>query len=180
MRKFLSKPGVLLSLLMLIFFAPGMSALYLYEHQSLLPKKTTNRGQLVKPALAMPGLGSEKKWRLVYWSSTPCNQACAEALDKLTRIRMVMGRRYYQVEQWLMMPEANQPLGDIGKEQLMSQRIHIKLLSPAEQAKNPYFGQSASFMIVSPDNFLVLTYKPGAPSEDLYHDLEHLLKNSRG
>src|SRR3989338_8575881 len=102
MKKILSSKKVTLFLLFLIFLLPGVLAQYVYHHPEWIPSSTTNKGHLVREHIKIPLPGEEKKWRIAFWQERDCATQCPVVLDKLTRIRVALGRRYYQVSQWLM------------------------------------------------------------------------------
>lgn len=162
----------MLLLLLLIFIMPGLSAYYFYTHPQWLSKSTTNRGQLVEKPQQI-SLGTEKKWGLVLWWNKPCDSACIQQLDKLARIRLALGRRLYQVNMYLLLPE-NIAAPSLETQQMLKEKgIEIKRISVENPQKLPFSKETLA--ISDPKNFVVLTYALGQNPMDIFADMKQLL-----
>ena len=163
-------------LLILIFFMPGLSAYWLYHHQNWLVSQTTNKGQLLTPPILMKALNAssnEPKWGLVLWSPGPCRKLCQQQLNKLSRIRVALGRRYYSVQLFLLIMDSSE---------LSSKKLrrflrlhHIQSVVVGEKAFSDHFNRSSVF-IADPNHYLILSYALQADPADIFNDLKHLIQ----
>lgn len=162
---------ILLTLLFL-FAAPGLSAYLFYFHPQWLNSVTTNKGQLLNPALLVPELkSSDKKWQFVLWSPSACEKDCLQQLDQLVRVRLALGRRLYDVNLVVLMPEQAPALNAstiqlFKKYGLLERRLSTNVIS---RYHNPMF------FIANQDNYLILAYATTSQPDDLFHDMKLLL-----
>lgn len=166
---------LILLLLALIFLTPGISAYFFFRYPHYLGSMTTNRGLLLTTPHLLASLKSQSKWSLILWNPEGCDHLCQQQLDKLARVRLALGRRLYEVDQWLVTnhdPFIKSP--DL-RQLLQDQDIHLLILSPQQQAHVPLFNKQAGIFIANPQHYLVLTFLPIAQSEDIFHDLKQLL-----
>src|SRR5690606_23910729 len=106
----LQRKKLFISLLILIFLAPGFAALILYKNPHWLGSVTTNRGRFLSPPVALPlEQAATKKWGLILWQPQTCKKICRQELDRLARIRLALGRRLYGVSQYLLVEKDHQP-----------------------------------------------------------------------
>lgn len=174
-----NKQTIVLFILALVFVAPGLAAYLFYQHPSWLNSKTTNKGQLLNPPVLFSALDNQQaKWRLLLWNPQSCHTTCLKQIDKLARIRLALGRRLYNVEQWVVIGQAANafPQGMINA--LTEQDIHY-WQAAAQPKLESILGSQAQVFIVSPENYLVLTYPLSANSADIYHDLKQLTTDKK-
>lgn len=164
---------IVLLLLILVFSAPGLSAYFLYYHPQWLSASTTNRGQMIKPPILLKQLGGDSKWRLALFTTGTCDTACFAQLDKLIRIRVALGRRLYDVELSLLLDANAGPITTAFTTNLHKQGFSVVRLSAKESRQLSQLNKQ--FFIVNPDHYLVLAYSLSAESDDLFHDIKHLL-----
>lgn len=165
---------LVLPLLALLFLMPGLTAYLYYTHPEWRRGVTTNKGQLLKPAVFSP-LDSRKKWALVLWSSAGCNKKCRRQLDKLARIRLALGRRLYEVDQWLV-TDKSASLSPSLIISLAEKEIYIMRLEKKDREKFAVLKDNVSqLFIVNPDNYLILSYPAAFRSGDVFHDIKQLL-----
>lgn len=167
-------------LLAIIFMAPGLLALWVYQHPEWLRGSTVNKGQLLTPPVPLRALQTRPNtWGLVFWSPKGCGaSSCLTHLDKLARIRLALGRRLYGVDQWLVMGEGADQLSDHEKNLLKEGDFRIAQLPTEDSAKLSDLTPSPRFFIISPERYLVLGYDLDAKSEDIFKDLKLLLNSS--
>lgn len=167
----------ILVLLLLIFLLPGSLAILFYSHPQWLGHSLVNKGELLTPGEALLALEPKHKWRLIFWHSGFCDEECSSVLNKLARIRLALGRRWYEVETWLISgePTLNKGL----KEQFKLEDIKFVHLSREEAVKQPAFAKGSRLFIADPGNYLILSYEPKALAQDLFKDLELLLKTTK-
>ncbi len=163
-----------LLLLALLFMMPGLMAYLYYLHPQWLGTATTNKGALVSPPVLFSPMKGTKKWALVLWYSRDCDDVCLQQLDKLARIRLALGRQLYKVDQWLVTSNATQlPKSLVNT--LREQDIHIMYLAEKERDDLALLAKNSQVFIANPDNYLILTYPVMAKSDDIFHDVKHLL-----
>lgn len=171
---------MVLLLLALVFFAPGLAALYFFKHPQWLSGHATNRGQFVDPPLSIPSLiKSTRKWHLLLWSPDDCGDACIQNMDKLARIRLALGRRYYEVDQTLLLGRSNHSLDHQLRETLHNHHVNIVSLSDIEEKALLADSHEMRIFIANPEGFLVLSYAVTVKSDDVYSDLKQLLTTTQ-
>ncbi len=176
----MSRNSFVLLLLALVFFAPGLAALYFYKHPQWLSGHATNRGQFVDPPRSIPSLiKSTHKWHLLLWSPDDCGDACIQKVDKLARVRLALGRRYYDVDQTLLLGRSAHPLEHQLQETLDSHHVNVVFLSDIEETDRLASSHEMRIFIANPEGFLVLSYPAAVKSDDVYSDLKQLLTTTQ-
>lgn len=149
-------------------------------------KGSTNRGQLLEPALdAGPIFGSrEAKWRVMYLLPQQCDASCEHALFSLNQIWVALGKNSDRVEALVVATTQSdqQVLSD------MSAYPHVSVLTPDNQSVNKVFKDAQSdgiFLVDTLDN-VILRYplyqeqqQAVMASRDILADMRKLLKLSR-
>lgn len=176
MKKHWSNYFILLTLAIL-FATPGITAYLFYQHPGWLSAPKVNHGTLMNPPVALSILDASSKWRLVYWNPGVCAQTCLKQIDKLARIRLALGRKLYLVEQRLIIDNL-QDTTEAVKKTLKQRDFHVTHLSSEDFTKDTKLNPSEQIFIVNPDNYLVLSYKLEAKSDDIYKDLKLLLNTN--
>lgn len=187
--KILSRHALMVLLLALLFFAPGITALYFYQHPQWLSGHTTNKGNFVSPPLQISSLNMSRtsikltpnvpKWHMVLWRPDECDEACLTLLEQLARVRLALGRRYYDVEEVLLMGELSKPLSSEFKAKLREQAIELVYLPQKESSVLSKVSSDQRIFIANPQGFLVLSYAVPAESDDIYHDIKQLLTTTQ-
>lgn len=173
MKKIKNQKRVLIALA-LMFAAPAPIAYLFYKHPQWLGSQT-NKGELLKPAVSFAAIDNREKWHLLLWNPGVCESICSQQLDKLARVRLALGRRLYEVEQWLVINETDPALSPALMNALHEQDIHILRLNQAQREASPLLPGEGRVFIADPNNYLILSYGLTAKSEDMYHDLKQLL-----
>lgn len=167
---------IILLALLVLFITPGLSAYLFYFHPQWLSPVTTNKGRLLNPALLVPELkSSDKKWQFVLWSPVACDALCLQQLDQLVRVRLALGRRLYDVNLVVLMPQTAPTLNAstaqlFKKYGLSERRLSINAINSPILEYN-----KAHFFIANPDNYLILAYETTSQPDDLFHDMKLLL-----
>ncbi|QMT61315.1 hypothetical protein [Legionella sp. PC997] len=176
MKKQASKYYILV-LLVVIFVTPGVAAYLFYQHPSWLGATRVNKGTLLNPPIMVNALEGKSKWRIVFWSSEACDQGCMKQLDILARIRLALGRKLYQVDQWLLLSDKAPPLSP--KQQAYLKEIDFKVakLSADQVSKEALLSENKVF-IADPGNYLILSYASQVNPNDVYKDLKLLLNTT--
>ncbi len=178
MKKLFSHRLSTLFFLVLLFAAPGIAALYFYNHPELILSATTNKGSFVDTQEKLPAFNQQKHWKLLLWAGSQCGTDCQTQLDKLARLRLALGRRLYEVDALLLLDYASVAVDKQFSENLKTVDIHLENLPAEEQSLRKFLGKPPSVFIVSPEGDFVLSYRQDAKSEDIYKDLKHLLMHS--
>ncbi|QBR85067.1 hypothetical protein E3983_12330 [Legionella israelensis] len=175
MKNRLSHRLIIPALLFLLFTAPGLVAIFLYKNPKLIPIGTSNKGQLLQSSVKMVPLGDSAKWKLLYWGFDRCEKDCLQQLDKLARIRLSLGRHFYEVETWLLLDaDATIPTEE-GLNQIKKQNTGFYTLSSKNDALRKTLQLQPKILLVSPNLDLVLSYPVKGSPDDIYKDLKHLL-----
>jgi len=140
---------MILGCLIIIFFLPGFLAIWFYQHPIQF-KNTLNHGKLLSPPIRIPNLKS-KNWQWIIWCPKKSALICAVTLDKLSRIRLALGRRWYDVTVNIVYPE--------------NQRIRGVSLATSKPA----------IWLMDKRGFVVMTYAVSAASQDIFSDIKTLL-----
>lgn len=174
MKKKSSRYFILL-LLVLLFAAPGITAYLFYSNPSWLQVSRTNKGTLLSPPLVIKSLDNQPKWRIVYWSPDTCDKACLQQLDTLARVRLALGRKLYEVDQWLVLGGQATTL-DKKSDALVKQMDFRIAYDDTEQSglKN-----KPTVFIANPDNYLILSYPADVNPDYVYKDLKLLLNTTQ-
>jgi hypothetical protein len=175
MKKQAAKYYILL-LMVVMFAAPGIAAYVFYQHPSWLGSTRVNKGTLLNPPVALNVLEGKSKWRIIFWSPGVCDKLCLHHLDTLARVRLALGRKLYQVDQWLILGDTAPPLSKKANLLLKEMDFHIARL-PAIDAKEALFSEAKVFL-VDPSNYLILSYSSQVHPEDVYKDLKLLLNTT--
>lgn len=185
----ISRQTVILLVLAVVFFAPGLAAVYFYQHPQLLGGHSTNKGAFLEPPFLVPLLQkkptstklteSMPKWYLVLWFPDTCDQTCMSHVEKLARVRLALGRRYYEVSEVLLRSESSPPLSTQLQAKLQQQRIRVLHLSSDASAALSSQSRGQPIFIANPEGFLVLSYAVTSESDDIYHDLKQLLTTTQ-
>lgn len=164
--------------LAIVFSAPGVLASFFYQHSDWLGAHKVNKGHLLVTPVPLNALGSESKWKLVLWRGQGCNKKCLNALDRLARLRLALGRKLYKVEQWLVMSTAFPIISEETNVFLKAADFHLSYLSNEEERKLKRLSKKNKIFIASPKNELILDYEVGVDPQDIYKDLNVLLNAS--
>lgn len=174
MKKQASKYYTLL-LLAVLFAAPGIAAYIFYQHPNWLRSSTINKGSLLNPPIYLRALGDAGKWRIVYWSPNDCEESCLKQLDVIARVRLALGRKLYDVDQWLLLGDTAAKLTEKDQELLKEQDFHVMRLSAKARQRLAILPQEGRVYLANPDNYLILSYESTLNPNDVYKDLKLLL-----
>lgn len=165
---------VLISLI-LLFIAPGIGALYFYQHPQMLHASKTNKGFLLEQPVAIASLKSEK-WALVLWEPKKCGASCIADLETLAKVRLALGRKLYEVDQRLLIEEQNVK-SDLLHNQLQNLDFKLAAMNSIEKNNHLDLFKNRTIFIADPQGFIILKYQTVNP-DDIYKDLKLLLNTS--
>jgi hypothetical protein len=170
----LKSKWVILVILVFIFLMPGVCAFWFYQHPTWLGAKTINKGRLLTPPVVLPQLPKTAKWGLLSWNPGPCGKECRGQLNKISRIRLALGRRLYEVNLWAATPSQNTLSRKSTVELLKAQGI-----TPIVISQWPMEDHQSQLFIITPDNQLILRYSLEANPADVYSDLQRVMNLQR-
>ena len=165
--------------LIILFVAPGFLAYVFYLNPSWLGNVTTNQGVFLPPNTSLHVFPDKHVYRMVLWNEGACNQDCIFELDKIARVRLALGRRYYDVESWLLQGEHSPVLSSEVQAGLLAQDIHIKRLNEHETEIIKPLEHTANLFIVAPNQHFILGFKQNSKPDEIFHDLKHLLTTDK-
>lgn len=171
----LRRQSIVLIALVIVFAAPGLFAYIFFNHPTWLEATPTNRGLLLNSPRALTTMDHSKKWRLVFWSPNACDASCVQAMDKLGRIRLALGRRLYHVDAYLVLDANTSTLSKSELKLLHDHDNHVLILPAHDEADRAILGNQSAFYIVSPENDVILSYSLSSQSDDIYHDIKQLV-----
>jgi hypothetical protein len=177
MNKHLSKYYILI-LLAVMFAAPGIAAYLFYQNPAWLGSAKINKGTLLTHPILLSSPGDHSKWRIVFWNPGACEKVCTNQLDVLARVRLALGRKLYQVDQWLVVDEHSLPLTRSLSDILKAHDFKHTRLSVAQTKQLALLPANPRIFIANPDNYLILSYQAGVNPDDIYKDLKLLLNTT--
>jgi hypothetical protein len=169
---------LILILLAIVFVCPGIAAYLFFNHPQWLSSAAINKGKLINPPEILASFNSKPKWRLILWQPTGCDKRCYHHLDRLGRIRLSLGRRLYEVEEWLVMPYQSNGLPEDFRKNLSNYDIHLLLLPDDRRQQQHLLTTKAQIFIANPNGYLVLSYELTAKPDHIFHDLYQLLTST--
>jgi hypothetical protein len=165
-------------LLIAMFAAPGVAAYLFYQHPHWLGTSRTNKGVLLTPAVALDSLNSQSKWSLVLVKKQACRKNCLQQLDLLARVRLALGRKFYQVDERLILGDKALLLKKKQAAKIKKLGVQTTVLTAAEMAHLAKLPKNMAVFIVNPDNYFVLAYPAKANPDDVYNDLKLLMNTT--
>ena len=176
--KRIAKPKLLFFFLGLLFIAPGLSAYVVYMHPQWLNQTTTNKGHLLKPPRPLSALGDEKTWRIMLWSPNGCDPDCMAQVEQLERVRLALGRRFYDVQFWVVQRADAPRVPSKMRKALRHHAIHSRTLSTKE-IEQVALPSSPAIFLVNPMHYLILQYSITSEPNDIFHDIKLLLTTDK-
>ena len=177
------------------FFAPLALAFVLYYGFGVSPHGTTNKGDLIHPAVPLPevelpGVADQPlaadalrgKWSMVFIGDGACDARCREALTLMRQTRLALGDKMDRVQRVFLISgnccdraylDAEQSGLLLGRIDNPAGRTLLETFPDAAQA--PALGR---IYLVDPLGNLMMKYQPDAPQKGLLEDLKKLLKLS--
>ncbi len=162
-----------------VFIAPGLCAYVFFQHPDWLGA-ATNRGLLLTPPKRLQHLdpsGHHQKWRLILWSPEACDNNCMEAMDRLARIRLALGRKLYNMNVCLLLGSSRAQFSAADVKILHEKDSHVLTLPAYDHADHAILGSKPAIYIVNPANYVILKFKIGSESDDIFHDIKQLVQD---
>lgn len=177
------------------FVAPLALAFLLYYGMGIRPQGSTNKGDLITPAVPLPevelpGATDQKlaadalrgKWSMVFIGDGACDARCREALTLMRQTRLALGDKMERVQRVFFITGncCDQAYLDTEHAGLLLGRIDnsagktlLETFPDAAQA-----GSLGRIYLVDPLGNLMMKYEADAPQKGLLEDLKKLLKLS--
>jgi hypothetical protein len=167
----------------LVVFGPfGLALLVYYSPWSRdwLPQLPGERELLVTPVRLpvewLPGEAGPPPWLLIYARMTPCEQQCAQELDRLSRVRLALGSDRERVQRALWYAgEAPPPRDD---PELLVRRLDDGPGRRVAAALGPERIDGGRVYVADPRGSVILSYPVGVGQKELLRDLKRLLAGS--
>ena len=170
---------LVLFFLMLLFIAPGVFAYLFYMNPTWLAGATTNKGHFISPPQKLSVFGGKPMYRMVFWHKNTCDHECLLQLDKIARVRVALGRRYYSVESWLLQGDMAEALSPEARAALLTSDVHVKRLSAKESKRFNLLGDNPTIFIVDQNDYFILRFDSVSQPDELFHDIKHLLTTDK-
>lgn len=168
----------ILLLLIVMFAAPGIGAYLFYNHPEWLGTSRTNKGTLLAHPLQLSSVANDSKWHLVFWAPDLCDKQCIAQLNVLARVRFALGRKFYQVEETLLLGQEQNETPSLLQSALKETLFKVNHLSASEIQQLNQLSPTPQIFIMNPDNYLILSYQSGVNPDDVYKDIKLLLNIS--
>jgi cytochrome oxidase Cu insertion factor (SCO1/SenC/PrrC family) len=182
-------------LLIGVFFAPLILAFILYYGVGIRPAGSTNKGDLIHPAVPLPEVtlpspGDQNlpanflrgKWSMVYIGDGACDNRCREALTLMRQTRLALNDNMTRVQRVFLIT------GNCCDSNYLDQEQRGLLLGRIDNPDGKtlletFPGGAQEFSLgriylVDPLGNLMMKYEPNAPQKALLQDLKKLLKLS--
>lgn len=173
----LHKNYLALMILVVMFVLPGVLAYFFYCHPTWLGGVETNRGTLLKPPVLFSKFKQNEKWRIAYYSPSICDTTCLGNLDKLARVRLALGRHLYNVDVYLLMDAKTQDLTEKQTKILEELGVNMLKFTPNDSQDKKVFDNVPVFYLVSPENYIILSYTANTQPDDIFQDIKKLVKD---
>lgn len=182
-------------LVLALFFAPLLVAFAVYYGSGWRPSGTTNKGDLISPAVPLPevtlntldGASTNaqflrEKWTLVFINDGTCAEVCRSALLGLQQSHQLLGKDMTRVQRAYLFANG-------GDQQFAAQQTDLQIVSLDSAAgaellnKFPDINgvtalKAGRSYIVDPLGNLMMSYPPGVDPRSIYQDMKKLLNLS--
>ena len=178
-----------------VFFAPLILAFILYYGLGTRPPGSTNKGDLIHPAVplpevTLPSVGDQQlpanflrgKWNMVFIGDGACDNRCIEALTLMRQTRLALNDDITRVQRVFLVT------GNCCNSNYLEQEQRGLLLGRIDSVEGQTLletfpdgaraAASGRIYLVDPLGNLMMKYEPNAPQKALLEDLKKLLKLS--
>lgn len=178
-----------------VFFAPLLLAFILYYGLGVRPTGSTNKGDLIHPAIplpevTLPGVADQQlpanflrgKWSMVFIGDGACDNRCREALTLMRQTRLALNDDLTRVQRVFLVT------ANCCNSNYLDQEQHGLLLGRIDGAEGQTLLETfpdgagevshGRIYLVDPLGNLMMKYEPNAPQKALLDDMKKLLKLS--
>jgi hypothetical protein len=176
MQKNKIKKYISVLVLVVIFSIPFFAAFFLFTHPALWRHlSSTNYGNWAPKTNWQLNQAKARAWQIVLWNDGSCEQSCMQTLDQLGRVRLAMGRKVYEVDIVLVVPEGIEISSELER-QLKEWNFYYQYLPLKDKPIwNKNFKQYP-IVLFGPEHESVLEYPLNFDSKKMYHDFQVLVK----
>jgi hypothetical protein len=189
-------PKKLFCFLLLLFFIPILGAWYLFTYHNNWVHGTTNHGKLIQPMLRLDDLPLSdynitnsinvkqwhNHWMMIYFKENNCDERCLTNIYLMGQTHTALGKFQDQVITAYVAIDPNEE-SNPGPE-ILRQYAHTLLLKTNTLDLNNFFNNNPAHVdfkqgqlfLVDPNGFVMMYYPTTVNFEDVYQDLNHLLK----
>jgi cytochrome oxidase Cu insertion factor (SCO1/SenC/PrrC family) len=180
-----------------LFAAPLLLAFAVYYGTGWRPTGTTNKGDLITPAVPLPavtlttaqGAATDASflrdtWTLVYVGPGACDEGCRTALASMRDARLLLGKEINRVSRVFLYSGSccDAAYFDTQQQGLISTSVDsdagksLLALFPSIEGGQPL--DARRIYMVDPLGNLMMSYAPGTDPRSIYQDIKKLLKLS--
>lgn len=177
------------------FVLPVVGAYTLY-FTGYAPAGYSNKGELIQPVIDIEALGlvdennealarddaTIRKWNMIYFAGSTCDQACNDALFKIRQVNKAVGKNAYRLRRLIV--HLDKPDAEfselIAKEYPDARRLYADrpAIVEALQAVQPQLEQHEIYLM-DPIGNIMMRFTADMPGKWLIHDLNKLFKVSQ-
>lgn len=167
--------------LLALFSAPLAFSFWLYYGSGWRPTATTNKGELISPAVALPAVARpsssgagplfSERWSLVVATPSACDAECQQALIYTRQTSLSLGRLSARMQRVLLAPDHCCDSMDFA-------RVHPDLIRVDDGKlllSFPAADREHMVFVVDPLGNLMMRYDIRRDPRGLREDLKHLL-----
>lgn len=191
------RPGLTLSLLLLMFAVPPLLAWYLLNFTDAgVSSGTVNHGELVHPARTLPEMDLYDayadlerpfygKWNMVYFHEGVCEEFCQEKLYRMRQVRLATSKYAHRLQRVIVLNDQDQQqMSDLLKKYqglliMNKEEMTEALLSQFPISEEGMLENSGRIYIVDPIGNLMMYYDTDSEPKGMIKDLQRLIKLSR-
>lgn len=170
-----------------IFIMPALAAWYLFYYSDHRLLSFSNGGELISAPFQVselalknyagePMINKTHKWTLLYWTSE-CDESCKNVVDKLLRVRMVLGKDMLRTQAWLATDVKVEP--NILERLTDPQGFNTQALLLSSQTKPRQLLADKHILLIDPSGNVMMRYNANDKPKSINSDLKQLLKLSR-
>ena len=185
------RPGIILFILILLFFIPLAIAWFMYRDHDSFGGKPLNHGQLITPPFSITLLKlrkrPHKKWLILYLNPGPCDTRCQKGLYHIRQIRLATGKNRNRVQPAILI--YRNKTKDITLQRMLKneyQETRLFFINKNQfntviqrHVKTAYALQPGTIYLVDPLGNVMMSYKPDTNPSDIFKDVQRLLKASQ-
>ncbi|KAB7624439.1 hypothetical protein [Alkalilimnicola sp. S0819] len=166
--------------LLLIFFAPVLTAIFLVQ-SGWSPASHTNRGELIAPPQQLQpgtlnpvgedgdGQALRGTWTLLQLWPTACDGDCQALMDELGRVHLALNKDMDRVTRALILPDGV-PMPELADA--------VRGFSVAAGTLEEWGAGAGGVQLLDPRGYRMMRYPLPLDASGLLNDLEHLLRLS--
>lgn len=177
-------------------FVLPVTAAYIMYFSGYTPSAFTNKGELIQPVIDVSALAlvdgddkrlsredaTDRKWHMIYFAGSSCDQACSDALFKIRQVNKAVGKNAYRLRRLVIHLDrpGDEFAGLLAKEHPDVRRVYAdqKKVQMALQPVTREPGHNDIFLM-DPNGNIMMRFTTENSFKDLLHDLNKLFKVSQ-